>query len=51
MVKQHAKWLEHSKKEIAWRSPISSLNLLITSLVWRQTTTDLRIRTRDFWIL
>jgi xylulose-5-phosphate/fructose-6-phosphate phosphoketolase len=36
MVNQHAKWLEQSKKEIAWRSPISSLNLLITSLVWRQ---------------
>jgi xylulose-5-phosphate/fructose-6-phosphate phosphoketolase len=36
MFNQHAKWLESSKKEIAWRAPISSLNLLITSLVWRQ---------------
>jgi xylulose-5-phosphate/fructose-6-phosphate phosphoketolase len=36
MFNQHAKWLESSKKEIAWRAPISSLNLLVTSLVWRQ---------------
>jgi xylulose-5-phosphate/fructose-6-phosphate phosphoketolase len=36
MFNQHAKWLEKSKKELAWRLPISSLNLLITSLVWRQ---------------
>ena len=36
MFNQHAKWLEASKKEIAWRAPVSSLNLLITSLVWRQ---------------
>ncbi len=36
MFNQHAKWLESSKKEITWRAPISSLNLLITSLVWRQ---------------
>jgi xylulose-5-phosphate/fructose-6-phosphate phosphoketolase len=36
MFNQHAKWLESSKKESSWRSPISSLNLLITSLVWRQ---------------
>ena len=36
MFNQHAKWLESSKKELAWRAPISSLNLLITSLVWRQ---------------
>jgi xylulose-5-phosphate/fructose-6-phosphate phosphoketolase len=36
MFNQHAKWLESSKKEHAWRAPISSLNLLITSLVWRQ---------------
>jgi xylulose-5-phosphate/fructose-6-phosphate phosphoketolase len=35
MYNQHAKWLEKSKQE-AWRAPISSLNLLITSLVWRQ---------------
>ncbi len=35
MVSQHAKWLE-SCKEISWRKSISSLNLLITSTVWRQ---------------
>jgi xylulose-5-phosphate/fructose-6-phosphate phosphoketolase len=35
MVNQHAKWLEKSK-ELSWRAPISSLNLLITSTVWRQ---------------
>ncbi len=36
MYNQHAKWLEKSKAEISWRAPISSLNLLISSLVWRQ---------------
>ena len=36
MFNQHAKWLEKSKKEVAWRAPIPSINLLITSLVWRQ---------------
>jgi xylulose-5-phosphate/fructose-6-phosphate phosphoketolase len=36
MFNQHAKWLEKSKLELRWRAPISSLNLLITSLVWRQ---------------
>ena len=36
MFNQHAKWLEKSKRELGWRAPISSLNLLITSLVWRQ---------------
>jgi xylulose-5-phosphate/fructose-6-phosphate phosphoketolase len=36
MFNQHAKWLEKSKKEIRWRAPVSSVNLLITSLVWRQ---------------
>jgi xylulose-5-phosphate/fructose-6-phosphate phosphoketolase len=35
MFNQHAKWLERSQ-EIPWRAPISSLNLLITSVVWRQ---------------
>jgi xylulose-5-phosphate/fructose-6-phosphate phosphoketolase len=35
MVNQHAKWLEISQK-IDWRRGISSLNLLITSTVWRQ---------------
>ncbi len=36
MFNQHAKWLEKCKLELAWRAPISSINLLITSLVWRQ---------------
>ncbi|MEO6958712.1 MAG: phosphoketolase family protein [Burkholderiaceae bacterium] len=36
MYNQHAKWLDKSKLEIDWRSPISSLNILISSLVWRQ---------------
>lgn len=36
MYNQHAKWLEKSKLELRWRASISSLNLLITSLVWRQ---------------
>jgi xylulose-5-phosphate/fructose-6-phosphate phosphoketolase len=36
MFNQHAKWLEQSKKELRWRAPIPSINLLITSLVWRQ---------------
>ncbi len=36
MYNQHAKWLEKSKLEIDWRVPISSVNILISSLVWRQ---------------
>jgi xylulose-5-phosphate/fructose-6-phosphate phosphoketolase len=36
MFNQHAKWLEKCKTEVDWRAPISSLNILITSLVWRQ---------------
>jgi xylulose-5-phosphate/fructose-6-phosphate phosphoketolase len=36
MYNQHAKWLDKSKIELDWRAPISSLNILITSLVWRQ---------------
>ncbi|HYP67713.1 MAG TPA: phosphoketolase family protein [Thiobacillaceae bacterium] len=35
MFNQHAKWLAMSS-EISWRAPVSSLNLLITSTVWRQ---------------
>ncbi|PZO35335.1 MAG: phosphoketolase [Pseudanabaena frigida] len=35
MINQHCKWLEISQR-IPWRSPIASLNLLITSTVWRQ---------------
>jgi len=36
MFNQHAKWLEKSKHELDWRAAIPSINLLITSLVWRQ---------------
>ena len=35
MVNEHCKWLEISHK-LAWRAAVSSLNLLITSTVWRQ---------------
>ena len=35
MFNQHAKWLEIARK-LAWRAPLSSLNFLITSTVWRQ---------------
>jgi len=35
MYNQHAKWLAISR-EIPWRAPVSSVNLLITSTVWRQ---------------
>jgi xylulose-5-phosphate/fructose-6-phosphate phosphoketolase len=35
MFNQHAKWLEKSL-EVPWRAPISSLNILVTSTVWRQ---------------
>jgi xylulose-5-phosphate/fructose-6-phosphate phosphoketolase len=35
MFNQHAKWLEKCR-DVPWRVPISSLNILITSVVWRQ---------------
>lgn len=35
MFNMHAKWLAASHEQ-SWRAPISSLNLLITSTVWRQ---------------
>jgi len=35
MFNMHAKWLAMAE-ELPWRAPISSLNLLITSTVWRQ---------------
>jgi len=35
MFNQHAKWLKVTR-EIGWRRPISSLNYLLTSHVWRQ---------------
>jgi len=36
MVNQHAKWLEKARSEVSWRAPVSSLNILISSTVWRQ---------------
>ena len=35
MFNQHAKWLDMAE-DLAWRLPVPSLNLLITSTVWRQ---------------
>jgi xylulose-5-phosphate/fructose-6-phosphate phosphoketolase len=35
MFNQHAKWLD-ACEAIPWRAPVASLNLLITSTVWRQ---------------
>ncbi len=35
MVNQHAKWLKVSA-QLDWRPPLSSLNYLLTSHVWRQ---------------
>jgi xylulose-5-phosphate/fructose-6-phosphate phosphoketolase len=35
MFNQHAKWLKVCS-QIAWRKPIASLNILLTSHVWRQ---------------
>ncbi|RMH79757.1 MAG: phosphoketolase family protein [Acidobacteria bacterium] len=35
MVNQFGKWLDIAS-DVPWRAPISSLNLLLTSVVWRQ---------------
>jgi xylulose-5-phosphate/fructose-6-phosphate phosphoketolase len=35
MFNQHAKWLKTSRR-VAWRRPIASLNILLSSHVWRQ---------------
>jgi len=35
MFNQHAKWLDIAE-DLPWRAPIASLNLLVTSTVWRQ---------------
>jgi xylulose-5-phosphate/fructose-6-phosphate phosphoketolase len=35
MVNQHAKWLKVAG-QVAWRRPIASLNILLSSHVWRQ---------------
>jgi xylulose-5-phosphate/fructose-6-phosphate phosphoketolase len=34
MAVQHAKWLE-AGRELSWRAPVSSLNVLLTSTCWR----------------
>ena len=36
MFNQHAKWLETCKKHVPWRASVSSLNILLSSVVWRQ---------------
>ncbi|KAF1349930.1 phosphoketolase [Delphinella strobiligena] len=35
MVNQHCKWLEKCA-EVSWREKVASLNILLTSTVWRQ---------------
>jgi len=35
MLNMHAKWLASSREQ-PWRAPVSSLNLLLSSTVWRQ---------------
>ena len=34
MAIQHAKWLQHAR-ELPWRAPVASLNVLLTSTCWR----------------
>jgi xylulose-5-phosphate/fructose-6-phosphate phosphoketolase len=34
MAIQHAKWLQHAR-ELDWRAPVASLNVLLTSTCWR----------------
>ncbi len=36
MFNQHAKWLKVASNEIPWRAAISSVNILLSSHVWRQ---------------
>ncbi|MGK7916541.1 MAG: phosphoketolase, partial [Prochloraceae cyanobacterium] len=36
MFNQHAKWLDICQKEVPWRAPVSSLNIMLSSVVWRQ---------------
>jgi xylulose-5-phosphate/fructose-6-phosphate phosphoketolase len=36
MFNQHAKWLDICKNHVDWRAPVSSLNIMLSSLVWRQ---------------
>jgi len=36
MFNQHAKWLDICQNHVPWRASVSSLNILLSSLVWRQ---------------
>jgi xylulose-5-phosphate/fructose-6-phosphate phosphoketolase len=36
MFNQHAKWLDICKNHVAWRTPVASENILLSSTVWRQ---------------
>ncbi len=36
MFNQHAKWLDICRHEVPWRAPVSSMNILLSSVVWRQ---------------
>jgi xylulose-5-phosphate/fructose-6-phosphate phosphoketolase len=36
MFNQHAKWLDICRNHVPWRRSVSSLNILLSSLVWRQ---------------
>ena len=36
MFNQHAKWLDICTKEVTWRAPVSSMNIMLSSVVWRQ---------------
>lgn len=36
MFNQHAKWLDICKNHVAWRASVASLNIMLSSLVWRQ---------------
>ncbi|MDJ0714009.1 MAG: phosphoketolase family protein [Prochloraceae cyanobacterium] len=36
MFNQHAKWLDICKHEVPWRASVSSLNIMLSSVVWRQ---------------
>ncbi|MEO0374032.1 MAG: phosphoketolase family protein [Cyanobacteria bacterium P01_A01_bin.17] len=36
MFNQHAKWLNICRNHVPWRRSVSSLNILLSSLVWRQ---------------
>ena len=51
MFNQHAKWLTICN-HLPWRGKIPSLNILVTSTVWRQdhNGSTLPIRTRVFWM-